>query len=369
MAVVEIDINGETPLGQQPETGHNRWHWDIPPAAHCASGDEVIIGTRDALDGQLDSSSTSADIENVDVGRIHPLTGPVWIDGAEPGDLLEVEVLEVVAPSYGFTSQRPGLGLLQEMGDAFLVHWQLDGGRARSDQLAGVAIKGIPFLGIVGVAPSAELVAKSLERESGTSRNPVEARSAIPATERIAVEGLRTGPPRENGGNIDVKQLAKGARILLPVWQRGGLLSIGDAHFAQGDGEVCGTAIEMRSVSRLRLTLHKAGLDLTRLPSPFIEHSPPEAEGGGPALTVLGYPSAGDSDRLRSAAANATRTLCTRIADRYGYPFAAAYALCSVAADLRVAQVVNEPYISVSATILLDVFGDGGLRLRERVAY
>jgi formamidase len=369
MGVVAIDITGESSLSEQPETGHNRWHWDIAPAARCAPGDEVLLGTRDALDGQLDRSSTSADVERVDVGRIHPLTGPVWIEGAEPGDLLEVEVLEVQAPGYGFTSQRPGLGLLaEEMAEPYLVHWNLDGDRAQSDQLPGVAIKGNPFLGIVGVAPSAALVAKSIERESCTARSALEPRSAIPPTERIASEGLRTGPPRENGGNVDVKQLAAGARILLPVWQQGGLLSVGDAHFAQGDGEVCGTAIEMRSVSRLRLTLHKAGLDLSRLPMPFIEHSFSDIE-TGPAFTVLGYPEAGHPDRLRSAAAAAIRSLCTRISERYDYPLAAAYALCSVAADLRVAQVVNEPYVSVSATIMLDVFSDGGARLRERIAY
>jgi len=369
MARISIDIPLGIPLVDDPRTGHNRWHWDIAPIAECAPGDELVLGTRDALDGQLGPSSTSDDIHAVETSRIHPLSDPVWVQGSEPGDLLEVEILEVRPAGYGFTSQRPGLGLLSgELNDPYLVHWSIDAGCARSEQLPGVTIKGSPFLGIIGVAPSAGLITESLERERLVGSDPVCANCAIPSTAAVAAEGLRTGPPRENGGNVDVKQLAAGSRILLPVWQQGALLSIGDAHFAQGDGEVCGTAIEMQSVSRIRVALHRQRVDLDSMPMPVIEHTT-AVDSDASCVTVLGYPTPGEPDALKSAAANAIRNLCSRLAERYGFRFQAAYALCSVAADLRVAQVVNQPNVAVSATISSSVFDDKGKCLHDRSRY
>lgn len=351
-------------LPSEPTTGHNRWHWAIAPAIKCRSGDEVVLATRDALDGQLNRSSTSNDVLSIDRGRIHPLSGPVWMEDAEPGDLLQVDVLEVLPADYGFTSQRPGVGLLhQELTEPYLVHWEFAKGLATSAQLPGVRIVGDPFLGIMGVAPSASLIADVMERESANPISPVEPSSAIPPTARVQAEGLRTGPPRENGGNIDVKQLGVGARVFLPVWQQGALFSAGDAHFAQGDGEVCGTAIEMRSTARLRLRLHKHVVNLDKSPLPFFEYTPRVDSSPSPALTTLGYPSTSNGDRLMEAAASAIRQLSYRLVDAYDFSLSAAYALCSVAADLRVVQVVNEPNVSVTATISLGIFDDLGERL------
>ncbi|WP_373067791.1 acetamidase/formamidase family protein [Gemmatimonas sp.] len=366
MAVVTLDADTDLPLGDAPTTGHNRWHWDIEPVVRCASGDVLVVATRDALDGQLGRSSSSDDILSIDTGRIHPLVGPIWIEGAQPGDLLEIEVIEVIAPDYGFTSQRPGLGLLDgELDEPFLVHWDLADGWARSAQLQGVRIAGDPFLGIMGVAPSESMITEVLLQEADAAHSPTEPRSAIPSTARVCSEGLRTGPPRRHGGNIDLKQLGAGARAYLPVLEPGALLSLGDAHFAQGDGEVCGTAIEMRSVARLRVRLHSSAADPVAT-LPFFEHTPRPVVMPSAVLTTLGYPPSDDPDRLRGAAASAVRQLSLRIVEAYGYSFPAAYALCSVAADLRVPQVVNEPNISVTASIALDVFDDGGERMRLR---
>lgn len=351
-------------LLREPFTGHNRWHWDLTPAIECRSGDEVVLPTRDALDGQLNRLSTSEDISTIDRGRIHPLSGPVWIEGAEPGDLLQVDVLEVSPDSYGFTSQRPGLGLLhKDLTEPYLVHWELADGVATSAQLPGVEIIGDPFLGIMGVAPSASMVLNAMEREGASRNHPTEPTSAIPSTARIKAEGLRTGPPRENGGNFDVKELGAGAKVFLPVWQQGALFSVGDAHFAQGDGEVCGTAIEMRSTARLRLTLHKNIVNPDRIVMPFFEFTPRAVSSPSPQFVTLGYPLSHDGDRLMEAATSAIRQLSYRLVDAYHFSLSAAYALCSVAADLHVAQAVNEPNICVTASISLGIFDDLGKQL------
>lgn len=366
MSTVTIDVATERSLVDDPGSGHNRWHPRIEPVASCVSGDEVIVSTRDALDGQLGPHSTSVDISNVDVGRIHPLSGPVWVDSAEPGDVLEVQILEVKSPDYGFTSQRPGLGLLSGSTiEPFLVHWNLDGAFARSEQLPGIQIPGAPFLGVIGVAPSADSLALEINRESETSRAPTNPQSAVPASDAVRQHGLRTGPPRHNGGNIDIRQLTAGSSLFLPVWEQGALLSVGDAHFAQGDGEVCGTAIEMRSESRFRVVLHK-GSSTSRPAQTLAFATGKVAHRTSEMFGVVGFPSEFGDGRLWSAAVQAVTELAERIADAYGYAFQAAYALCSVTADLSVAQLVNEPNVCVTAAIPLDVFPDMGHQLMNR---
>ncbi len=366
MSTVTIDVATERALVDDPGSGHNRWHPNIEPLATCRSGDEILVSTRDALDGQLGPQSTSEDISSVDVGRIHPLSGPLWVDGAEPGDILEIQILDVSAPEYGFTSQRPGLGLLS--GDAiapYLVHWYLDDACARSEQLPDVEVPGAPFLGIIGVAPSAASLQVETRRESETTRPPTNPTSAIPASDEICQHGLRTGPPRHNGGNIDIRQLTAGSSLFLPVWERGALVSVGDAHFAQGDGEVCGTAIEMRSESRFRVIVHSKSS--SRNPIRSISFFAPQDPRPVPAMFgVMGLPTEFGHGRLWSAAVAAVTELAERLADAYGFEFQAAYALCSVTAHLSVSQLVNEPNVSVTASVPLDVFGDSGRRLLDR---
>jgi formamidase len=234
----EIVIDRRRPVEQQPDRCHNPWHPDIPPVLTCAPGDDVLIETRDAVDGQLTPRSSHEDVVRMDRSIVHPLTGPVAVEGAEPGDAPSVEVIEVVPASFGYSAQIPGFGFLAaEFPDPFLVRWDIEGGYATSRDLPGVRIPGAPFMGTIGVAPSRDLLEQATLRERSLSREVdgvllPDRRGAVPATEPIASEGLRTKPPRENGGNLDVRQMVAGTQILFPEWQQDALFSAGDAHFA-----------------------------------------------------------------------------------------------------------------------------------------
>ena len=198
---------------------------------------------------------------NLDV--VHPLTGPVYVNGAEPGDLLEVHIVDVEPAEFGFTTQIAGFGFLRDYFDQpYIVHWTIADGYATAPELPRVRIPGASFPGVIGLAPSHELLQKTIAREQALlerggavlTPNPAD---AVPNDPRIAAEALRTIPPRETGGNLDVKQLSKGVRLAIPVSAPGALFSIGDAHFAQGDGECCGTAIEMCATFHLEFQVRK----------------------------------------------------------------------------------------------------------------
>ena len=144
-----ISIDRSKSLAEQPETGHNRWHPDISPVVEAAEGEEVVIETRDALDGQLNASSTVADFGGIATGAVHPLTGPVLVKGAEPGDLLEIEFVDVVPQPWAFSSIIPGLGFLRDIyTEPFMVHWNIADGWATSEQIPGVRVPGASFMGV-----------------------------------------------------------------------------------------------------------------------------------------------------------------------------------------------------------------------------
>ena len=257
-----IRIDRSKPLAAEPYSGHNRYHPDVAPLLEVEEGDEVVLETRDGVDGQIGPDTTVADLAHLDTGRIHPLTGPVFIKGAEPGDMIEIEFLDIIPQPTAFSSIVPGLGFLRDvMTTPFVVHWTIKDGWATAPEIPGVRIPGAPFMGISGTAPSAQKLKEWTEREQrcldagGFVIPPGEA-GAIP-TGRCGLEGLRTLPPRENGGNFDVKQLTKGSKLLLPVFTKGALFSTGDGHFAQGDGEVCVTAVEMGATVAVRFKIHK----------------------------------------------------------------------------------------------------------------
>jgi formamidase len=251
-------------LADAPETGHNRWHPDLPPALVVDPGDEVVVDCRDGLDGQITAASLDADITAIDFRRGHPLTGPIAVRGAQPGDVLKVEILAVETDSFGSTAVIPGFGLLGDLfEEPYLVTWGLHDGVATSGRLEGVRIPADPFVGVIGVAPSHERLEQFRAREAaiadaGGSALPPEAGGAVPAGEPYASSGLRTIPPRETGGNLDVPQARAGATVFLPVDVPGALLSLGDVHFAQGDGEVCGTAIECSMTAVIQIIHHPA---------------------------------------------------------------------------------------------------------------
>src|SRR5439155_8365663 len=215
-----IRIDRQKRLGEEPGCGHNRFHPDIAPVVEVGEGEEVALETRDALDRQLKPGTTVDAVPSLDAGAVHPLTGPVFVKGAAPGDMLEIEFTDIIAQPVAFSAIIPGLGFLRDvMTEPFLVHWQLRDGWATSPQLPRVRIPGAPFMGVSAVAPSAAKLAEWTAREQrvidkGGMALPPDPAGAVP-TGPCGLAGLRTLPPRENGGNFDAKQLTKGAKLFL----------------------------------------------------------------------------------------------------------------------------------------------------------
>ena len=368
-----ISIDPFKPLGEEPQTGHNRWHEAIEPVVEVDPGDTVVYETRDAFDGQLSSESTAEDVGNLDLGVVHPLTGPVFVKGAQPGDLLEVRLVAKEADPWerwGYTVEVPGFGFLRdEFPDPFIVHWRLHGNEyAEAEQLPGVRIRCNPHPGVLGVAPSAELRQRAAEREAGVAERggfalPPDPNGAVPSEEAIAREALRTIPPRENAGNIDIKQISPGTTVLLPVYTEGGLVSTGDVHYAQGDSEACGTAIEMRSRVHLSFGIRKGeaerrGIqDLQFFRDDYFSRPELAAPRRFFATTGIGVHRDGtnESEDLSLSAKNALLNMIDHLETR-GFSRQQAYALCSVAVDLRISQTVDVPNLLVSALLPLDIF-------------
>ncbi len=369
MATQEIRIDRSKTLLEEPNTGHNRWHPDIPPVLRCAPGDEVVLETRDAFDGQMGPDATLQTVAAPNLDVVHPLTGPVFIEGAEPGDLLDVEILDVEADSYGYTVQVPGFGFLRDaFPDPFKIGWDIADGWATSAGLPGLRIPGSPFMGTIGLTPGHELLAKTAAREQtlldrGGFVLPPSPASAVPGNPRIAAEALRTIPPREQAGNVDIKQLGKGARLLIPVDTAGALFSAGDAHFAQGDCETCGTAIEMRATLRVRFAVHKGeaaqkGIrDLRFTRDDY--YLPPEYAAPRRFYATTGISVTKDGENRAEdatlAARNALLNMIEHLTER-GWTRQQAYAICSVAVDLKISQLVDVPNMLVSAFLPEDIF-------------
>jgi formamidase len=368
-----VSIDPSKPLSEEPGTGHNRWHEAIEPVVEVDPGDSVVYETRDAFDGQLNRESTEEDVENLDLSGVHPLTGPVFVKGAEPGDLLEVKLVAVEADpweQWGYTVEVPGFGFLRdEFPEPYIVHWRLHGNEyAESEQLPGVRIRCNPHPGVLGLAPSAELRQRAAERESALAERGgfallPDPGGAVPTDEAIAREALRTIPPRETAGNIDIKQLSPGTTVLLPVYAEGGLVSTGDVHYAQGDCEACGTAIEVRTRVHLRFGIRKGeaerrGIrDLQFFRDDYFIRPELAAPRRFFATTGIGVHKDGtnESEDLSLSAKNALLNMIEHLETR-GFDRQQAYALCSVAVDLRISQLVDVPNLLVSALLPLDIF-------------
>ena len=369
MARHEIRIDRTKTLIQEPSKGHNRFHPDIPPVIRCKPGDEVVLETRDAFDGQFGPTASLAVVAKPDLGLVHPLTGPVYIEGADPGDLLDAEILDIEPDSYGFTTQTPGFGFLRDVfPEPFKVSWDIAEGWATSRDLPGVRIPGAPFMGIIGLAPGHELLAATIAREQALLERggvvfPPSAASAVPADPKIASQGLRTFPPREQGGNTDIKQLSKGAHLLLPVDAPGALFSAGDAHFAQGDCETCGTAIEMNATLHARFSVRKGEAAEKGIRSPRFTRQdyylPPEFAAPRRFYATTGISVTRDgvnrSEDITLAARNALLNMIDHLTER-GWSRQQAYAICSVAVDLKISQLVDIPNMLVSAFLPEDIF-------------
>ena len=300
---------------------------------------------------------------------MHPLTGPVYVEGAEPGDLLEVEILDVEPDSYGFTVQVPGFGFLRdEFPDPFKVSWDIADGWATSADLPGVRIPGSPFMGTIGLSPGARLLAETTAREQalldrGGFVLPPSPVSAVPSDPRIAAEALRTIPPREQAGNVDIKQLGKGARLLIPVDTPGALFSAGDGHFAQGDCETCGTAIEMQAILRVRFAVHKGEAAAKGIRDPRFSRDdyylPPEFAAPRRFYATTGISVTKDGENHAEdatlAARNALLNMIDHLTER-GWTRQQAYTICSVAVDLKISALVDVPNMLVSAFLPEDIF-------------
>jgi formamidase len=371
---------------------HNRWHPAIPAVASANPGDVVVFGTRDAFDHSLDRNSTAADVIALNLNLVHPLTGPLHVRGAKAGDVLAVTLLDIEPDDFGYTIIVPGFGFLRDVfTDAFIVRWDLTRRGATSRDLPGVNIRFDGFMGTIGVAPGPGeegpgQTGTFFQREAqlaaagGFVLGP-QPLDALPA----AICGpagsnrdrcLRTIPPRENGGNMDIKQMQVGTTLLLPCFVDGCLLSIGDVHFAQGDGEVSGTAIEMDATVTVKLDVrrglrpkfthphYEGGDQLKRLaperfhatvgyplkPANFVPPTHAYLDGVriGP-LTNL-------SEDLTLAARDALLQMIDWIVENKGLSRDQAYVLASVAVDLRIGNVVDVPNFAVSAILDLGVF-------------
>ncbi len=366
---------------------HNRWHWAIKTVGTADPGDLIVFETRDALDGALNRNSRSADVAAANLNLVHPLTGPLFVNGAEAGDVLAVTLVDIEPAPFGFTVVVPGFGFLRDIfTNPVMVRWDLDRLEATSPDIPNVKVRFAGFMGTVGVAPGARESEAWARRETalataGGVALPPESKDALP----VAVCGaagshkdqcLRTIPPRENGGNMDIKQMQVGTVLLLPCFVRGCLLSIGDVHYAQGDGEVSGTAIEMDATVTVRVQVRKGqaafvrqpqfeGGDQLKMITPTAFHATvgyPLKEAGKmpPTHQYLDGAKLGPLTNLSEDVTLAARDALIQMIDwlvrNKGLTREQAYILSSVAVDLRIGNLVDVPNFAVSAILDLGVF-------------
>jgi len=292
---------------------HNRWSAAIPPAVTVASGAVVEVYTTEASDGQLDARSDASAVATLDFDPIHPLTGPVAVEGAEPGDVLAVTLLDIEVGEWGWAAIAPGFGFLSDrFTEPYYKSFDIPAGATEVAFNDRIRIPLAPFPGVMGVAPATDSM-------------------------------LSTIPPRANGGNMDNRHIGVGTTVYFPVFVDGALFSIGDTHAAQGDGEVSGTAIEAPMRIRYRIEV----MDDAR---PIAE---PQYE------TDEYYAVTAFATTLDEAAVKATTYMIDYLVEEHGLSPEDAYVLCSLAGDLRIAEVVDVPHVLVSMHMPKGVLGTG----------
>jgi acetamidase/formamidase len=297
---------------------HYTWDTGNEPRVVVDSGDTVVVWTRDVVDNQITPESDSSVIAGLDLNRLYPLNGPVAVAGAQPGDTLEIEILDIHTQGWGWTAVLPGLGLLSEdFTDPYLRVFDITNGQfayMRED----VAIPLAPFFGTMGVCPA------------GASEQSVM-------------------PPGTFGGNMDIRQLVAGSTLYLPVQVDQALFSCGDAHGCQGDGEVCVTGLEAPMFASLRLTLHKG----RSIPSPQYRTPAPLTPRVDSAPF---YATTGVNSDLFAASQDAVRAMIDHIHHTYDLTPVDAYLLCSLAVDLKISEIVDAGQYIVSALLPEAVF-------------
>ncbi len=298
---------------------HTDWDRDREPVLEVDPGSEVHLEIVDASGGQLHAGSTVDDVANLDFERVNPVTGPVHVRGAKPGDVLEVRILELGRCDWGWTALIPGFGLLA---DAYpepeLKIWSFDDAMREAVFRDDVRIPVRPFPGTIGVAP------------------------AEPGPHGVV-------PPRSVGGNMDVRHLTAGATLYLPVAVDGALFSAGDTHAAQGDGEACGTAIETSLDLTVRLDVRR---DLRVRQPQFELPGPLGSEGDASGFRVT----TGVAPDLMEAARLAVRHMIEVLVEEHGFAETEAYMLCSVAVDLKIHELVDAPNWVVGAFLPKGIF-------------
>lgn len=287
---------------------HDRWNRDLPPVLTIESGDTVVFETRTAVDDQIVPGTTTADFDRIDRGRTHTLTGPVYVRGAEPGDALEVRILDIQVEDWGYQLMVPGLGFLPEdFPEPSIITYSIDRPKGEVRFGAHVRLPLRPFPGIVGVA-------------------------------RAEPGEFRTLPPGPFAGNLDIRELNPGTIVYIPVFVPGALFSTGDIHAVQGDGEVCLTAIETRAVATYAFAVRKN----LRISQPHYE-TPGE------------YGVVGHGTTLEAAAKHALRGMIAHLGSALGLSPVQAYGFCSAIVDLRINQVVNAGVMGVRAVVLKSI--------------
>ena len=277
---------------------HNRWHPDIPMVAMVSPGDDFVVECVDWTGGQIANNDDASDVRDVDLSKVHFLSGPIGVKGAEPGDLLVVDLLDIgCLPNSlwgfnGFFSKKNGGGFLTDhFPEAQKSIWDVSGIYTKSRHVPGVSFAGLIHPGLIGCLPSPQLLDTWNTREGAlfaTDPERVPPLATLPyaptahmgrmsgsAKEAAAATGARTVPPREHGGNCDIKDLSRGSKIYFPVYVNGAGLSLGDLHFSQGDGEItfCG-AIEMAGWVHMKVDLIKGGMAKYGIKNPIFKPSP-----------------------------------------------------------------------------------------------
>jgi len=365
----------------------NRLHPAIPPAARATPGSTIVMHVRNALDFDLDPAAPPDHRERGSGGTVHSLAGPVHIEGAEPGDVLKVRILDVAPGPWAFTSISQIGFVSDQIKGPLRVLWKLNRDYAVSDDLPGIRIPNRSFPGILTVLPGPKAHAAMLAREAelleqgGAVVPPTITTHASPAAlcgpgGSYENECLRTIPPREHGGNLDIRYMQAGVSVYLPCYIPGCGLAIGDPHFAQGDGEVSGTALEMDATFTLTVEVIKDGPALGRgphyegpanlldIPSRrfYATTGFPLKEKGEvpPDMAYLGSAKIARLENLSKdvslAARNALLEMIDYISATYGYSREQAYIIASVAVDLRIGQLVDQPNVGVTAILPLDIF-------------
>jgi formamidase len=378
--LIKVDLS--TPPTQQ-DVIHNRWHSDIPMVAYVKPGAQFRVECVDWTGGQIKDDDSATDIKVVDLSKVHYLSGPIGVEGAEPGDLLQVDILDVgVLPDsqWGFTgifAKENGGGFLTEhYPEARKAAWGFSGIYANSRHIPGVEFAGIMHPGLIGCLPSKSLLDTWNKREKAlfdTDPGRVPALATLPyaetahmgrmkgdAAKAAALEGARTVPPREHGGNCDIKNLSRGSTVYFPVYVKGGGLSMGDIHFSQGDGEItfCG-AIEMAGYLDLRVNIIKEGMAKYGVSTPIFKPSPLEPNYTSYLIFEgISVDEAGKQHYLdvhiayRRACLNAIEYL-----KKFGYTGAQAYAILGTAPiEGRISGIVDIPNACATLALPTEIF-------------